>query len=206
MIRDFIAHLFPRTVRRDDLRFTVTFCLGGLAFTAFITLVATGALLAFHYVPSPGGAYRSIASIDADVSGGRYLRAMHRLASHAFLVLVGLHALRVAVRGAYRPPREMNWLLGCALMALAVASAWTGTLLPMDQPAIWATQTGTELIRTLPMSERFVGWLAPDGVGRAGTLLRFYLLHVLLLPGTVAAVSALHFYRVRKNRGVLPWL
>lgn len=206
MIRDFLIHLFPRTVRRDDLRLTYTFCLGGLAFTTFLVLSGTGILLAFHYVPSPADAYGSILMIETDVAGGRYLRGLHRLSSHALLALLVLHALRVAVRGAYRPPREMTWLVGCALMALSVLGAWTGTLLPMDQLALWATQTGTELVRSLPLSGPLASFLAPDGVGNPRTLMRFYLLHTILVPASILALSGLHFYRIRKSRGLLPWL
>jgi quinol-cytochrome oxidoreductase complex cytochrome b subunit len=206
MFNDFIAHLFPRTVRKEDLRLTVTFCLGGLSFTTFLVLAATGVLLAFHYVPSPGAAYASILSIEGDVPGGRYLRGLHRLSSHVFLALLTLHALRVALRGAYRPPRELTWLLGCGLFSLALFGAWTGTLLPMDQLALWATQTGTELVRSLPMSGPLVSFLAPDGVGQPRALARFYMLHTLLIPTLILILSGLHFYRIRKCKGVLPWL
>ena len=206
MLRDFIIHLFPRTVRREDLRPSATFCLGGLAFTTFLALAISGLLLAFHYVPSPSGAYGSILSIETDVAGGRYIRGFHRISSHAFLVLMALHALRVAVRGAYRPPRELTWLLGCGLMGLGVFGAWSGTLLPMDQLALWATQTGTELVRSLPFSGWLVAFLAPDGVGQPRTLVRFYFLHTMLVPAAIVILSGLHFYRIRKCRGVLPWL
>ncbi len=206
MFNEFLTHLFPRTVRREDLRLTVTFCLGGLAFTTFLVIALTGVLLAFHYVPSPGMAYGSILSIESDIPGGRYLRSLHRLSSHVFLGLLILHALRVAVRGAYRPPREMTWLLGCGLMGLALSGAWTGTLLPMDQLALWATQTGTELLRSLPLPESIVSFLVPDGVGQARSLARFHLLHTLLIPAAILILSGLHFYRIRKSRGVLPWL
>ncbi|HEY3489882.1 MAG TPA: cytochrome b N-terminal domain-containing protein [Candidatus Deferrimicrobiaceae bacterium] len=206
MFLDFIIHLFPRTVRKEDLRLKVTFCLGGMAFTTFLVLAVSGMLLAFHYVPSPAGAYGSIQSIESDVFCGRYIRGLHRLSSHVFLVLLALHALRVALRGAYRPPREWTWLLGCGLMGLAVFGAWSGTLLPMDQLALWATQTGTELVRSLPFSCSLVSFLAPDGVGQPRTLVRFYMLHTLLVPASIAILSGFHFYRIRKSKGVLPWL
>lgn len=203
---DFLSHLFPRTVRREDLRIGVTYCLGGLAFTTFLLLCASGILLSLHYVPSPGEAYGSILSIEGDVFGGRYLRGLHRLSSHVLVVLLALHALRVAIRGAYRPPREMTWLVGCALMALTVFEGWSGTLLPMDQLAYWATQTGVELARSLPLPGAVVEFLAPDGVGGARSLARFHTLHTLVVPALIAILSGLHFWRIRKSRGVLPYL
>ena len=206
MIRDFVAHLFPRFVREDDLRLTYTFCLGGLAFTAFLVLGVSGGLLLFHYLPSPAKAFESVLLLESDVPGGRYLRGLHRLSSHLFLAAVFLHTLRVIVSGAYRRPRELNWVVGCALLGLAVFQAYTGYLLPMDQTALWATQTGMQLLRTMPLGESVFGFLVPDGVGQAVSLLRFYVLHVALLPVLILSLSLLHFYRVRKDKRGMPYL
>jgi quinol-cytochrome oxidoreductase complex cytochrome b subunit len=206
VIRDFLVHLFPRTVRSEDLRLGWTFCLGGLAFTAFLVLAATGALLLLHYTPSPAGAYASILSLESDVRGGAYLRSLHRLASHALHVLLFLHALRVAWRGAFAPPREMTWVTGALLLFSSLLSAYTGYLLPMDQLAYWATRTGMELLRSVPPARPLLALLVPDGVGEPRSLLRFYALHAFLLPGATAFLAALHFWRIRKQKGVLPWL
>jgi quinol-cytochrome oxidoreductase complex cytochrome b subunit len=204
--KDFLAHLFPRRVRSRDLRLTYTFCLGGLAFTAFIILMATGALLLFYYRPSPDHAYESILFLETSVPGGAYVRSLHRLASHALLVLLALHVLRVLLTGAYRKPRELNWLIGCCLLALAVFEAYAGYLLPMDQLGLWATQTGMRLLRTLPLGEALHGLLVPDGVGEPLSLLRFYVLHVAVVPIGMLLLCFFHFYQVRKNKGVLPYL
>ena len=206
MINQFLGHLFPRVVLRRNLTFSYTFCLGGLAFTAFLLLVATGMLLVFYYQPSPEKAFGSILFLEANVWGGRYLRSLHRFSSHFLLVLIVLHTLRVVLTGAYQKPREMNWLIGCALLLLCVLEAYTGYLLPMDQLALWATQTGMELVTTVPLGSYLRGLLLPDGVGQPMSLLRFYGLHIMLVPLSVLTLSFLHFYRIRKNKGVLPYL
>ena len=121
LFNEFIRHLFPRMVRRQNLKITYTFCLGGLAFTAFIVLIATGLLLLFYYQPSSGGAFGSILFLESSVPSGLYVRSLHRLASHAFLVLIFLHTLRVILTGAYRKPRELNWIIGFFLLCLALS-------------------------------------------------------------------------------------
>jgi len=206
LIKDFAKHLFPRAVLQRDLTFSYTFCLGGLAFTCFLLLLASGGLLLFYYQPTPAAAFPSILLLESSVWGGAYLRSLHRLSSHFFLVLIMAHTLRVVLTGAYQRPRELNWVTGCALMMLAVFEGYTGYLLPMDQLALWATQTGMELVSIMPLGERLRAVLVPDGVGEPMSLLRFYVLHILIVPGAILLLSSLHFYRIRKNKGVLPYL
>lgn len=206
MVNEFLSHLFPRVVLRRNLAFSYTFCLGGLAFTSFLILAATGMLLLFYYQASPEHAFNSILFLEASVWGGRYLRSLHRLSSHFLLVLVVLHTLRVILTGAYQKPRELNWVLGCALLLLCVFEAYTGYLLPMDQLALWATQTGMELLNIFPLGSYLRAILVPDGVGQPMSLLRFYVLHIMLVPLSVLLLCFLHFYRIRKNKGVLPYL
>ncbi|WP_136515284.1 cytochrome b N-terminal domain-containing protein [Geomonas edaphica] len=206
MIKEFLKHLFPRAVLERNLTLSYTFCLGGLAFTCLILLVGSGGLLLFYYQPTPPAAYPSILLLESSVWGGRYLRSLHRLASHTFLVLIMMHTLRVVLTGAYEKPRQMNWVIGCALFFLAVFEGYTGYLLPMDQLALWATQTGMELLHIMPLGGALRSVLVPDGVGEAMSLLRFYVLHILMIPGALLLLSALHFYRIRKNKGVLPYL
>ncbi|MCC6653179.1 MAG: cytochrome b N-terminal domain-containing protein [Candidatus Eisenbacteria bacterium] len=206
MISVFVKHLFPRFVLERNLRLTYTFCLGGLAFTSFLVLTVTGLLLLFYYRPSPGAAYESILYLESSVWGGAYIRSLHRLSSHTLLVLVALHTLRVIWTGAYRPPREFNWIVGVILLFLVVAQAYTGVLLPLDQTAWWATQTGTELIRTLPFGEGLRTLLVPDMVGGPLSLIRFYAFHIAILPIATLSLSMLHFFTIRKQRGLLPYL
>jgi len=206
LFKDFVKHLFPRVVLQQNLTITYTFCLGGLAFSTLLVLAASGLLLLFYYQPAPGQAFNSILFLEASVWGGRYLRSLHRLASHFLLVLLLLHTLRVILTGAYHPPRQLNWLIGATLFGVCLFAAYTGYLLPMDQLAFWAGQTGMELIKTAPFGAVLRELLVPDGVGEPLSLLRFYALHIALLPLALLLLSSLHFYRIRKNKGVLPYL
>jgi quinol-cytochrome oxidoreductase complex cytochrome b subunit len=206
MITDFLKHLFPRVVLEKNLRLSYTFCLGGLAFTAFLFMVASGMLLLVYYQPTPERAFSSILFLESSVWGGKYLRSLHRLTSHCLLILVFLHTLRVILTGAYHRPRQLNWVIGMLLLCLAIFEAYSGYLLPMDQLAYWATQTGMELLLTVPGGGLLRNLLVPDGVGQPLSLLRFYVLHIVVVPLGVLLLSLLHFYRVRKNKGVLPYL
>lgn len=206
MVKDFLKHLFPRVVSRGNLRFTYTFCLGGLAFTAFLVLVLSGSLLLFYYQPASDRAYASILFLESAVPGGLYLRSLHRLASHTFLILIFLHTLRVILTGAYRHPRELNWIIGFGILCVALFEGYTGYLLPMDQLALWATQTGMQLIASVPLGGYVRDLLVPDAVGQPLSLMRFYVLHILLLPGSMLVLSLLHFFRIRRDKGVLPYL
>jgi quinol-cytochrome oxidoreductase complex cytochrome b subunit len=206
LFNEFIGHLFPRMVRRQNLKITYTFCLGGLAFTAFMMLMASGLLLLFYYQPSVEGAFESILFLESSVPGGSYIRSLHRLASHIFLLLIFLHTLRVILTGAYRKPRELNWVIGFTILCLALLEAFTGYLLPMDQMSLWATRTAVELVDTVPIGNIVRLLLAPDGVGQPLTLLRFYVLHTVVIPVAVLLLCLLHFYRIRQNKEVLPYL
>ena len=206
MISEFLKHLFPRVVLERNLRFSYTFCLGGLAFTAFMIMMTSGMLLMIYYQPTPERAFSSILFLESSVWGGKYLRSLHRLTSHTLLVLILLHTLRVILTGAYQKPRQLNWVIGCLLLFLALFGAYTGYLLPFDQLAFWATQTGMELLATLPFGTYLRSLLVPDGVGQALSQLRFYALHIMIIPIGVLLLSFLHFYRVRKNKGVLPYV
>jgi len=206
MITDFLKHLFPRVVLEKNLRLSYTFCLGGLAFTAFLLMAASGMLLLVYYQPTPERAFSSILFLESSVWGGKYLRSLHRLTSHSLLILVFLHTLRVILTGAYHRPRQLNWIIGMLLLCLAIFEAYSGYLLPMDQLAYWATQTGMELLLTVPGGGLLRSLLVPDGVGQPLSLLRFYALHIVVVPLGVLLLSMLHFHRVRKNKGVLPYL
>ncbi len=206
MFKDFLKHLFPRVVLKSNLRFSYTFCLGGLAFTTFIILVISGLLLSFYYRPGVNEAYSSILFMEESVYGGKYLRNLHRNSSHVLLILVMLHSLRVVLTGAFAPPRQRNWVIGVCLLGLVIFESYTGYLLPMDQLAIWATQTGMSLLETVPSGSYFKEILVPDNAGGPLSLIRFYLLHILIAPVSILALSFMHFYLIRKQKGLLPYL
>jgi len=206
VFKEFLKHLFPRVVLQQNLRLSYTFCLGGLAFTALLALACSGFLLLFYYRPAATEAYASILFLEESVYGGSYLRSLHRLASHCFLILIVLHTLRVVLTGAFAPPRQRNWLIGVILLGLAVCEAYTGYLLPLDQLAFWATQTGMTLLEALPLGPLLKTILVPDQVGGPLSLTRFYVLHIVVLPFLTMGLCLLHFYLVRKQKGVLPYL
>ena len=205
MFKEFIKHLFPRVTIKKNLNFTYTLCLGGLSFTAFLILIISGILLALYYTPEPDNAYNSIIFIEENVSGGKYIRNLHRFASNTFLVLIFLHILRVIYTGAFLS-RKYNWVIGLFLLFFSIFTGYTGYLLPMDQLAFWATQTGAELIKILPFGDYIYNILIPDGVGGRLTLIRFYALHIIILPISIIILSFIHFFRVRRDKGVLPYL
>lgn len=206
MIAEFVRHLYPRVVLRRNLRITYTFCLGGLSLTTFLVLVTSGLLLLFYYRPSADGAYASIQFLEGSVTGGRFLRSLHRFASHTLLVLLLLHSLRVVLTGAYRHPRHGTWVVGVSIMFLAVTEAYLGYLLPLDQLAYWAAQTGMELVRILPFGDALRTLLVPDRIGGPLSLLRFYALHIAVIPVTMLSLIVLHFFRIRRKKGPLPYL
>ena len=206
MFKEFLKHLFPRVVLEQNLRISYTLCLGGLAFSCLLLLALSGLLLLFYYRPGATEAYNSIIFLESAVYGGRYLRSLHRLTSHLFLILIMLHTLRVVLTGAFAPPRQRNWIIGVCLLGLAVFEAYTGYLLPMDQLALWATQTGMTLLETVPLGGFLRDILVPDTVGGPLSLIRFYVLHVVVLPTFTIMLCLLHFYLVRKQKGLLPYL
>ena len=205
-MRDFIRHLFPRVVLKANLRISYTFCLGGLAFTMFLLLILSGTLLAFYYIPHAAQAYNSILYIEEHVFGGHFLHSLHRISANLYLYLLFLHTLRVILTGAYRPPRQWNWVIGFLLLCLGLFSGYTGYLLPMDQLALWATQTGMELVQIIPLGNLFHAFMVPDEVGAPMSLLRFYVLHIVFLPFMTLVLCAIHFYKIRRQKGVLPYL
>jgi quinol-cytochrome oxidoreductase complex cytochrome b subunit len=206
LFKDFFKHLFPRVVLKQNLRLSYTLCLGGVAFSTLLLLALSGLMLLFYYRPGAAEAYNSIIFLEGSVYGGKYLRSLHRISSHAFLILIMLHTLRVVLTGAFAPPRQRNWIIGVCLLGLAVFEAYTGYLLPMDQLALWATQTGMTLLDTVPLGGFFHDILVPDNVGGPLSLIRFYVLHIVVLPISTITLCLLHFYLVRKQKGLLPYL
>jgi quinol-cytochrome oxidoreductase complex cytochrome b subunit len=205
MFADFLKHLFPKVILKNNLRISYTYCLGGVAALVYIILFVTGILLLFFYEPSPDKAYNSIIFIEEHIFLGKYLRNMHRLCNHIFLILIFLHILRVIFTGAYRF-RSYNWIIGMILLILSIFEAYTGYLLPMDQLSLWATQTGMELIGKLPYGHIIKDLLVVDAVTGDLTLLRFYTLHIIVVPFVLIILMIIHFYRIRKDRGVLPYI
>ena len=185
-------------------RLTWWHTLGSAVLTVFIVQVVTGVVLATFYSPAPDHAYESIQFLQRDVTAGGLLRGMHRWGASAMVVLVLAHMIRVFTMGAYKYPREVNWVLGVFLFFLVMGFGFTGYLLPWDQKAYGATQVGTSIAGTTPLIGGVLAKLLKSGsqLG-AATLTRFYAFHVLWLPLLFGLVILLHVALVIRQ-GIAP--
>jgi quinol-cytochrome oxidoreductase complex cytochrome b subunit len=196
-------HLHPTRIHKTHVRITHTYCLGGLSFFMFLGLTVTGVMLMFYYVPSVDRAYTDIAALETNVRFGMLIRNLHRWMAHAMVITVLLHMMRVFYMGAYKPPREFNWVVGVILLVLTLLLSFTGYLLPWDQLAIWAITVGSNIAGSAPTlgtQARFV-MLGGYEVGPS-TLIRFYTLHVIALPLLAAIFMSVHFWRIRRDGGL----
>ncbi len=208
-------HLHATRVHVHTLRLSATLGLGIAALAAFVVAVVTGVLLMIYYTPSVDLAYQSVKDIHYVVPTGRFIRNLHRWSAHVMVISVMLHAARVFFTGSYKKPREFNWFIGLCLLIVTLGLSFTGYLLPWDQLAYWAATIGSniassprELTDALGITQWFdVGGLSKtlllgaDDVGQPA-LLRFYLLHVMVLPLLIGGLIAVHFWRIRKDGGL----
>ncbi len=181
--------------------------LGSAALTAFIVQAVTGVILAMYYKPDPNSAYESIRHITDDLWAGWLVRGMHRWGASVFIILLFLHMGRVFLYGAYKYPRELNWIVGALILVLGMLEGFFGYLLPWDQTAYWATVVGVNLQATGPFVGPFLGPVLQGGHDIGGdTLARFYSLHMLVLPGALAGLILLHLWLVvRIGVSSPPW-
>jgi quinol-cytochrome oxidoreductase complex cytochrome b subunit len=200
MISSLFLHIHPARVNRHALRSTYTFALGLIAAILFVVLSVTGLALMLYYVPYPPESYRSMKDLQFVVTFGIVLRNMHRWSAHAMVVVVFLHMCRVFWTGSYKPPREFNWVVGVLLLLLTLALSFTGYLLPWDQLAYWAITVGTNIAAYAPLvGDRLKFLLLGGHVIGPMTLLRFYVLHCVMLPLAMLLLISLHVWRVRKD-------
>jgi len=197
---NFLLHLYPVKVRKVEITFKYTAFLGVASVVLFGILTVTGIFLMFFYVPSPANAYGDIQTIQNEIAFGQFLRNSHRWAAHLMVLAVAAHLARVFYRGAYKPPKEFNWVVGVVLLVLTLLLSFTGYLLPWDQLAYWAVTVGTAMAAYVPLVGDQVQELMLGGptVG-SSTLLRFYVLHVAVLPVALVSVLTLHIWRWRKD-------
>ena len=196
-------HLHPTRIHKTHVKITHTYCLGGLSFFMFLGLTVTGVMLMFYYVPSVDRAYSDIAALETNVRFGMLIRNLHRWMAHAMVITVLLHMMRVFYMGAYKPPREFNWVIGVILLVLTLLLSFSGYLLPWDQLALWAITVGSNIAGSAPTlggQTRFV-MLGGFEVGPA-TLIRFYTFHVIALPLLAAIFMSVHFWRIRRDGGL----
>ena len=208
-------HLHSVRVHRRTLKWTATFGLGIASTAAFLITLITGVLLMFYYKPYPEAAYQSIKDIHFVVPTGRFMRNIHRWAANLMVVTVILHMARAFYTASYRKPREFNWLIGMGLLVTTLGLSFTGYLLPWDQLAYWAITIGANIAQSPREVTDAIGvtdWFDPGGMQKfillgsenvgQEALIRFYLLHVMILPLALLALMSVHFWRIRKDGGL----
>jgi quinol-cytochrome oxidoreductase complex cytochrome b subunit len=203
VMNNVFLHLHPVRVKKHAVRYTYTFCLGGISFFLFLALTVTGVYLMFFYVPSISRAFQDIQTIENSVAFGSLIRNMHRWAAHLMVLTVFLHMIRVFYHGAYKPPREFNWAIGVLLLFSTLWLSFTGYLLPWDQIAFWAITVGTQMATYAPLLSTESSFILLGGieVGQE-TLIRFYVMHVIAFPLIAAILMIVHFWRIRKDGGI----
>lgn len=197
---NFFLHLYPVKIPKRVLRMRYSFRLGFIVTVLFGILLVTGIYLMFFYTPSVNSAYGDMQHLRTGVGFGQLVRNVHRWSAHLMVLAVFLHMVRVFYAGAYKKPREFNWSIGVMLLLLTLALSFTGYLLPWDQLSYWAVTVGTNLTQYIPFFGKTVQNLLIGGpqIGQS-TLLRFYALHVAVLPLGLVLLIGIHIWRVRKD-------
>ena len=202
-------------VHPHALRPTYTFGLGLILGFLFLIMIITGLILMLHYTPSVGQAYDSVKDIIFIVPGGRYIRNIHRWAAHGMVLVAFLHLARVFYTGSYFRSRATNWIIGVSMLVVILFMNFSGYLLPWDQLAFWAVTIGSniaasarELTDMLGITKMFDAGgfikkllIGDETVGQPA-LTRFFMLHVVFLPLTLLVLTAVHFWRIRKDGGL----
>src|SRR5947208_7977085 len=184
------------------------YTLGSATLFAFLSQAVTGVFLAMYYRPDAGSAYESIRHINDDVFLGQFVRGMHKWGASVMIILIFLHMGRTFFFGAYKYPRELTWVIGVTLLILTLMMGLTGYLLPFDQRAYWATIVGVNINGTGPFIGPFLNdFLRAGPEFGATTLSRFYAIHMMLIPGIIAALIGAHLYLVSKlGTTAPPWI
>lgn len=204
MLASLVLHVHAPKIRPASLKFGATWAAGLLSLGLAGWLTLSGVYLMFYYVPHPDAAFRSMKDLAFVVAYGAPTRNLHRWAAHAMVAIVTLHMLRVFLTGGYKGARQANWLAGVALWVLTLLLSFTGYLLPWDQLAYWAVTVGANMAGAIPYLGEPLRQLAlgDHSVGEAA-LLRFYVLHCVLLPLAMAGLIGFHLFRVRKDGGLV---
>ncbi len=202
-ITNFLTHLHPKTVNVQAVKFTRTFGLGGINALLFVILAFTGLLLRFSYVPTPDDAYNSILSLQNNSLFGSLLRNIHHWSALLMIVTAFLHLLRVFYSVSIYYERKKNWYYGLALFVLILAFNFTGYLLPWDQLSFWAVTIMTNIVEYIPfIGNGFANLIRGGETVNGNTLLNFYNFHTALFPLLFVLFMVIHFWLVRKAKGV----
>ncbi len=196
----FWYHIRPRALPLEATAWYYTFGLGWLSFFFFVLEAISGAILMVYYTPSPLVAYADMQRIISDVPLGRLIRNIHRLGAHVMVAVVFLHMMRTYFTASYKAPRQFVWVTGIILLLFTLLLSFSGYLLPWDQLAYWAVTIGSSMAEAAPLFGHAVNLLLRGGIDiGAGTLLRFYLLHIFALPMLTIMFISIHYYAVRKQ-------
>ncbi len=174
------------------------FALGGTPMILFGLQVITGIALAFYYVPWPEQAYDSVANITFNIRFGWFIRSLHKWSANLMIITVFLHMLRVFFTGAYKHPRQLNWMIGFGLLGTTLVFGFTGYSLVYEQLSFWGATVATNLANAVPFIGPYIAYLLRGGpeIG-ANTLTRFYILHIGLLPTAMIALLGVHVMLIR---------
>jgi len=174
------------------------FCLGGTPAYLFVVQIVTGILLAFYYEASPKTAYQSVEYITNEAAYGWYFRSVHKWGATLMVASVILHQMRVFFTGAYRKPRELNWMVGMCLLACTLVIGFTGYSLVYEQLSYWGATVGANISATVPYVGDFIKQMMLGGSEyNEHTLSRFYVLHAALLPATMIFLLFIHISLIR---------
>jgi quinol-cytochrome oxidoreductase complex cytochrome b subunit len=195
--------IFTARVSERQLGFRYTWYLGALTLGTFTIQISTGILLMLYYHPSIPQAYADMKDLHFVISSGMFLRNLHRWSAHAMVLLVFLHMAKVFYRGAYRPPRELNWIVGVFLLLMTLLLSYTGYLLPWDQLSYWGTTVGSNIMSSIPIIGNKLRFILLGGNSvNANALIRFYVLHTVILPLAVILLVVIHLWRLHKDGGM----
>lgn len=198
--QNFFLHVYPVKVPKEIVKTRTTLRLGFIATVLYLILFISGMYLMFFYRPVSPDAYFNMHDLSTKVAFGQFVRNIHRWSAHLMVLVVCLHLLRVFYAGAYKAPRQFNWVVGVGLLVLTLLMSFTGYLLPWDQLSYWAITVGTNIAGYVPLfgvQTRNLLLGAPE-VGNA-TLLRFYVLHIYFVPTLIFLILGIHIWRVRKD-------
>ncbi len=207
--KNFFVHILPATINKKSLRLTYSwFWMGVVAFWLFVILVVTGIYLMFYYVPSVERAFDTIRHIVNQVELGRYFRNLHKWAGEVMVLAVFMHMIVVFFKGAYQKPREFNWIIGVLLLLITIMFAFSGYILPWDQLGYYAAKIACNIAENAPFIGDQVrqGLIGVDNCNNLNqfSLIRWYVIHVFLLPTLIVLLIAVHFWRIRKDEYSVP--
>lgn len=199
--RDIADHEVPEHVNPAHHFSAFVYCFGGLTFFVTVIQILSGMFLTMYYVPDIENAWKSVYYLQTEVAHGQIVRGMHHWGASVVIVMLLLHTLRVFFQGAYKKPRELNWMVGVLLFFILLGLGFTGYLLPWDNKAYFATEVGLNIAETVPfIGEQLKTLLAGDpNIVGAQTLTRFFAIHVFFLPAGLFALMAAHFLLIRKQ-------